>query len=201
MTTSTVDWNRYGGVVIALFGFVLTRQFVAQTIQLEHALSFVLLSLGPLVVGLGVSLYGVVLTVGPFSTRYARTVTIWCGLGTGSAVGLIAATQLEAMTLSGMVEPLEGLQPLVANLLLGGAVGGILIGDRAAQNRRKREEIERTANRAALVNRLLRHDVINAAAIIDGHAALLKDQPDRRRSVTTTENEPPQRVGDQTAGV
>jgi len=188
MTAATVDWNRYGGVAIAALGFVLTRQFVAQTIHVEHTLSFVLLSLGPLAVGLGVSLYGVVLAIGQFSPRYARTVTIWCGVGTAGAVGLIAATQLEAMTVGGMVEPLDGSQPLVANLLLGGAVGGILLGDRSAANSHKRREIERTANRAALVNRLLRHDVINAAAIIDGHAALLKDHPDRRQSVTAVDN-------------
>jgi len=34
----------------------------------------------------------------------------------------------------------------------------------------------------------LRHDVINAAAIIDGHAALLKDQPERRQSVAAVDN-------------
>lgn len=188
MTRATVDWNRYGGVAIAAVGFVLTRQFVAQTIQVEHTLSFLLLSLAPLAVGLGLSLYGVILAVGQFSPGYARTVTIWCGLGTVGAAGLIAATQLEAMTVGGMVEPLDGTQPLVANLLLGGAVGGMLIGDRSAANRRKRRELQRTANRAALVNRLLRHDVINAAAIIDGHAALLKDQPERRQSVAAVDN-------------
>ena len=188
MTGSAVSWNRYGGVAIAAVGFVLSRQFVAQTIQVEHTLSFVLLSLGPLAVGLGLSLYGVILAVGQFSTAYARTVTVWCGIGTVGAVGLIGATQLEAMTVGGMVEPLDGSQPLVANLLLGGAVGGILIGDRSAANRRKRREIRRTANRATLVNRLLRHDVINAAAIIDGHAALLKDQPERRQSVAAVDN-------------
>ena len=93
-STPTVRWNRYGGVAIALLGFVITRQFVAETLHTESTLSFVLLSLPPLVVGLGVTVYGVVLAVGRFSAEYVRTVTIWCGLGTGGVALLVALTQL-----------------------------------------------------------------------------------------------------------
>ena len=183
MSTPTHRWSRYGGVLIAILGFVITRQFVAQTVQPGSTLSFVVLSLLPLVVGLGVTVYGVILIVGRFSSLYVRTVTVWCVLGTGSVATLVALTQLTAVISGGTVDPLASSHLLVANLLLGGAVGGILIGDRSAANERKRRAIQRTANRATLVNRLLRHDVINAAAIVDGHAALLEAEPGRSESI------------------
>jgi hypothetical protein len=42
----------------------------------------------------------------------------------------------------------------------------------------------RGANRAKFINRLLRHEVLNAATIVDGHAELLReDGADRERSV------------------
>ena len=182
MSTPTVRWNRYGGVAIAVLGFVITRQFVAETVQTESTAAFLLVSLPPLVVGLGMTVYGVVLAVGQFSSVYLRTVTLWCGLGTLVAAGLVAVTQL-TMSYGSAVDLLASSQPLVANIVLSGAVAGIVVGDRSAANTRKRREIQRTANRAALVNRRLRHDVLNAAAIIDGHADLLAADPGRTNSV------------------
>jgi len=187
-STPTVRWNRYGGVAIALLGFVITRQFVTETITTESTLSFVLLSLPPLVVGLGVTVYDVILAVRRFSAEYVRTVTIWCGLGTGGVALLVALSQVSALVSGGSVDILGSSQLLVANLLLGGAVGGILIGDHSAANKRKRREIQRTANRATLVNRLLRHDVLNAAAIVDGHASLLGAEPGRTKSIQAVES-------------
>ncbi len=182
MSTPTIRWNRYGGVAVAVLGFVITRQFVAETVQTESTVAFMLVSLPPLVVGLTMALYGVVLVVGQFSPLYVRTVALWCGLGTLAAAGLIGVTQL-TMSYGGSVDLIGESRPLVANILLGGAVAGLVVGDRSAANTRKRREIQRTANRAALVNRLLRHDVLNAAAIIDGHANLLAAEQGRTNSV------------------
>lgn len=188
MSAPTVRWNRYGGSAIALLGFLITRQFVAQTMQTDSTLSFVLLSLPPLVIGLSLAVYGVVLAVGLFSPAYVRRVTLWCGLGTGGVALLLAATQVEAVAAGGHMAPLSDAPLLVGNLLLGGAVGGVVVGDRSAANSDKRAELRRTANRAALVNRLLRHEVINGATIIQGHASLLAEHPDRERSVEAITN-------------
>ena len=183
MSAPTVRWNRYGGTAIALLGFLITRQFVAQTMQTDSTLSFVLLSLPPLVIGLSLAVYGVVLAVGLFSPAYVRRVTLWCGLGTGGVALLLVATQVEAVVAGNHMAPLSDAPLLVGNLLLGGAVGGVVVGDRSAANSDKRAELRRTANRAALVNRLLRHEVINGATIIQGHASLLAELPARERSV------------------
>lgn len=63
----------------------------------------------------------------------------------------------------------------MSNALLGGAVGGALTGDRAGQNRRHRNEIELQAELALIANGLLRHEVLNATAIIDGYASLFEE--------------------------
>lgn len=184
MATPSTRWKRYGGFGIAAVGFLITRLFVAETISVNMPLSFLLVSLPPLLIGLGVTVFGVILAVGRFSPTYVRTVTIWCGLGVLGLVLLLIATQLRSILLDGMGSTLGNSELLVGNLLLGGAVIGILLGDRSAANARKRRQLKRTANRAAFVNRLLRHDVLNAAAIIEGHAGLLEETPDRSDSVT-----------------
>lgn len=169
-------------------GFLITRLFVAETISVDTPLSFFLVSLPPLLIGLSVTVFGVVLAVGRFSPTYVRTVTVWCGLGIIGLVLLLVATQLRSILLAGMETTLADSGLLVGNLLLGGAVIGLLLGDRSAANARKRRKLERTANRAAFVNRLLRHDVLNAAAIVEGHADLLAETPTRAGSVTAIDN-------------
>ena len=184
MTDISPHWNRIGGFAIAGLGFLITRLYVAETIRVGEPLAFGLVSLPPLVIGLGLTVFGVVLAVGQFSPGYVRTVTLWCGFGTVGLAALLVATQLSSIIQDGMMATLTASQLLIGNLLLGGAVVGVLLGDRSAANARKRAEIRRTANRAAFVNRLLRHDVLNAAAIIEGHAGLLTDSPDRPESVS-----------------
>jgi signal transduction histidine kinase len=188
MATPSPRWKRYGGFGIATIGFLLTRIFVAETISVNMPLSFLFVSLPPLLIGLGVTVFGVILAVGRFSPTYVRTVTIWCGLGVFGLVLLLIATQFRSILAEGMGTTLGDAELLVGNLLLGGAVGGLLLGDRSAANARKRRKLKRTANRAAFVNRLLRHDVLNAAAIIEGHADLLAETPTRTESVTAIDN-------------
>lgn len=184
MTEVFPHWNRLGGFVIAGLGFLITRLYVAETTVIGEPITFGFVSLPPLVIGLGLTVYGVILAVGRFSPLYVRTVTLWCIFGIVALVVLLVVTQLGAILQEGMMPMLTDSSLFIGNLLLGGAVVGILIGVRSAQNARKRREIRRTANRAAFVNRLLRHDVINAATIIEGHANLLTETPDRDESVS-----------------
>lgn len=173
-------WVRYGGVVVAVMGFGITRIFVSEALYLESSLTYLISGLVPLVVGLGLTVYGVALAVGPFSRAYANTVAAWCVIGTVGMlliVGISAVDVLATGVQDGVV--IESRQ-LAANVLLGGAVGGVLIGTRSATNRRQRREIRRQVNRTLLFNRLLRHEVTNAATIIEGYSNLLRgdDAPD-----------------------
>lgn len=174
--------GRYGGVVVAGIGFVISRVFVAEAVTFSGGPLPVVATTGSLVGGLAVSVAGVALAVGAFDTAYVTDISRGCLLGTGVMAVTIAVTV--AATGIGMVGEAVGSRLLVANVLLAGAVGGMVNGHRRASLRTRTKAIARGANRARFINRLLRHDVLNAATIIDGHAELLRtDDGDRDRSV------------------
>lgn len=171
---------QYGGLIVALSGFGLTRLFVAETLQVEDELPFLIVGMIPLVVGLLLTVYGVALAVGPFSSKYANTVARWHVLGIGVIAVVFAITAIDQSLRGGRfgVGQMESL--FVANVLLGGAVGGTLTGIRSGKILHQRRELRRSANRALLVNRLLKHEVLNAITIISGHADLLNGKNDSR---------------------
>ena len=174
--------GRYGGPIVAGLGFVITRFFVAEAVTLSAGPVAVVATVGSLVVGLALAVAGVALAVGAFSTAYVADVSRGCLLGTGAMTAALAVTV--AATGVDMVGAAIGTQLLVANVLLAGAVGGMVNGHRKASLRRRRATIMRSANRARFINRLLRHEVLNAATIVDGHAELLRgDGENRDRSV------------------
>lgn len=200
VTASSDRWLRYEGLLVAIIGFGVTRLFVAGTLQTTGSVVFVVGGLASLVVGLALTIYGVMLAVGTFSREYVADVARWCVLGTtGMLLVLILSVSESALTGRGFEVVAES-PILVANVVLGGAVGGVLIGNRSAKNRRQRGEVRRRANQEQLVNRILRHEVINAAAIIEGYASQLNattqsnsaEQSDSEQSprVNATEIEP-----------
>lgn len=174
---------RPSGVVVAVLGFAITRFVVAGTLQVDSLLSFGI-TIAPLLVGFGLTVFGIVLAVGGFSRGYANTVALWTVLGSGVMVAVLGLTALGA-TLEGQggFGMLRDSQLLVANTILGGAVGGALTGDRAALGRNQRNEIELQAELAMLTNERLRHEVLNAATVIDGYAALFETDEATQRDV------------------
>lgn len=174
--------GRYGGPVVAGLGFVITRFFVAETVVLSGGPIAVAATVGSLVVGLALTVSGVALTVGAFSSAYVADISRGCLIGIGATTAALAVTV--AATGLDVLGAAIGTRLLVANVLLTGAVGGMVDGHRKASLRRRRATVMRGANQARFINRLLRHEVLNAAAIIDGHAELLRgDDADRNRSV------------------
>ena len=174
--------GEYGGQIVAGLGFVITRFFVAEAVVISGGPLAVAATVGSLVVGLVLTIAGVALAVGAFSSSYVADISRGCLLGVGAVTAALALTVAAAGV--DMVGAAIGTRLLVANVLLVGAVGGMLNGHRKASLRRRRTTIMRGANRARFINRLLRHEVLNAATIIDGHAELLRgDGADRDRSV------------------
>lgn len=178
---------RLGGVAVAGVGFGVTRLFVVEAVQTESTFAFVFAGLLPLMVGLGVTAYGVGLAVGSFSREYVVTVTRWCLLGTAVMLGVLAVTSLSAMGNAGARAVFSASPLLAANVLLAGTVGGIVLGIRSARAGRQQGHIRRQANRALLLDRLLRHEVINAVTIIRGNARLLGDDGPATGAVDTVE--------------
>lgn len=98
---------------------------------------------------------------------------------------MVAVLALTAFGASDGLETLRNSQLLVANALLGGAVGGALTGDRTGLNRRQREEIELQAELAHIANGLLRHEVLNATSIVNGYTSLFNSgEPPSETDVT-----------------
>ncbi|GAB3682556.1 ATP-binding protein [Salinarchaeum chitinilyticum] len=166
---------RLSGFGLALLAFGLTRFLVAGAIQAEVD-TFVFAILVPLSAGLGLTVFGVAIGVGAVSHAYARTVWRWTALGTFAMVLVLFSTALNTV-LQG--EPLDQLWEqsgiVIANVLLGGAILGAIVGDRSAKNRRTNEQLIQYAERAMLVNRLLRHEILNTASIVRGYADGLED--------------------------
>ncbi|SFC62698.1 Signal transduction histidine kinase [Halobiforma haloterrestris] len=169
---------RLEGLLVALLGFGLTRLVVAETLRTETAVPFLVVGTVPLVVGLGLAVFGVVLAVGAFRRSYVRTVAGWTVLGTAAMTVVLGLTAAEAALRGDPVVIVSENSVLVANVLLGGAVGGALTGDRSAANRHRRREVERQVDQAVLINRVLRHEVLNSATIVRGYSELLPQRSD-----------------------
>jgi len=169
----------FSGLFIALLGFFLTR-FTVTLAATDTGVQFLFAGIVPLVLGLSLAAFGVVLTVGEYDTAFVRTTALWSLLGTLTMLLFIVLTLLgsepEAFT---SLDALRS-QTILSNFLIGGAVGGTMTGLYAAQNRRHRSELGRQANRLVLLNRLLRDQVINAATAIKGHKQVLEGTYDQR---------------------
>lgn len=180
---------RLGGLLVAGIGFAITRLFVVEAVQADTTLSFLFAGILPLSLGLGLVAYGVGLGVGSFRREYVLTVGRWCALGTGASVSVLLVTSAESMMgASSGVQLVTGSPLLTANVLLGGSIGGVLVGNRSATTDRQQRQIERQANRALLLDRLLRHEVINAVTIVRGNANLLSEIDDESRAVAAIED-------------
>ncbi|MFB6284338.1 MAG: sensor histidine kinase [Halobacteria archaeon] len=170
------SWFRVGGLIVAGVGFAVTRVFVAASLSRDAGfLYFVAADLTPLVVGLALTVYGIVLSIGPYTSKYANRVAKWCLVGFFGMTGVVMASVLTSQLTPHPGGGNHRFQVLLANVVLAGAVGGVLIGVRSASNIRHRKEVKRQANRGVLLNRLLRHEVVNAATVVRGHASIIKN--------------------------
>lgn len=160
-----------GGFLIALVAFVLTRTLLVGVVYNSPTSSILgtLLQLVPLVVGLGVVIYGVNLAVSTHDRAYARTVATWFLVG---SAGIFAMVALGAVESSDPVATLSS-DIVVANAILGGGTGGILVGIRSARDERRQQSLSRQSDQIVLLNRILRHEILNAITAIRGHVGLL----------------------------
>ena len=171
----------YGGLVIAALGFVLTR-FTVTLAFYEDPIRFYVGGVVPLVLGLGLAAFGVALVVADVDPSLVRTTARWCVVGTGGMLVLVVLT-LVGSNLEGMAD-LQTVrsQTYLSNFLIGGSVGGTLTGLYAARNRRQRRALEQQSNRLEVLNRMLRHEVLNSVQVIRGYAGLSSDESSDARS-------------------
>jgi signal transduction histidine kinase len=172
----------YSGLVIAGVGFFLTRFTVTLAIY-EDPVRFYLAGVVPLLLGLGLAAFGVALVVADVDASLVRTTARWCVVGAGGMLVLVVLTLLGSTP--GGVPGLDAVrsQTYLSNFLIGGSVGGTLTGLYASRNRRQHSELQQQANRLEVLNRMLRHEVLNSVNIIRGYATLDRDTPDAREII------------------
>jgi two-component system OmpR family sensor kinase len=174
----------YSGLVIAGIGFFLTRFTVTLAIY-ESPVRFYLAGIVPLVLGLGLAAFGVALTVADVDPRLVRTAAIWCVIGGSTMLVLVVLTLLGSS--EGMSPHLHAVRSrtYLANFLIGGSLGGTLTGLYAARDRFRRESLEHQTNRLKVLNRMLRHEVLNDVTAIKGYAAVIDSVAEKAESVIT----------------
>jgi signal transduction histidine kinase len=156
-----------GGLVIAAVGFGLTRYTVLESLRPDASIVGFLVSEAPaLVAGFGLTAFGVGVAISSRDPGRSRLVASWCLLGTAAMGGVIALTYAADWPVA--LSTAES--RLIANALVGGAVGGTLTGVRSAATRRHRRDVARQADRLTVLNRLLRHEVLNKVNVIAGYA-------------------------------
>jgi len=159
----------YSGLVIAGLGFFFTRFTVTLAIY-GDTVRFYLAGIVPLVLGLGLAVFGVALTVSGADPTLVRTTALWCVIGASTMLVLVVLT-LVGSTTGGFPELATiRSQAYLSNFLIGGSVGGTLIGLYASRNRRQRYSLRQQTHRLKVLNRLMRHEVLNAVAVIGGYA-------------------------------
>lgn len=168
LSDATIPRLDVGGLVVAAVGFGLTRYTVLETLRPDVSVVSFLVSEAPvLAAGFGLTAFGVGVAINSRGPAHSRTIAGWCLVGTagmGAAVALTYAADWPVV-----LSPSES--QLIANALVGGAVGGTLTGVRSAAIRRHRRDVARKADRLTVLNRLLRHEVLNKLNVISGYAA------------------------------
>jgi len=167
---------KFAGVLVGLVAFALTRFVVAEAMSPTASVTGFLLGQGPfLIAGLGVSLVGVGLAVSTVEERYANTVALWALIGAGVMGFVLASSVLEASYRVGTMSAVD--VRLGSKVLIGGLVGGTLTGFTIARNRRHQAALDHQNDRLVVLNRLLRHHVLNKANIIGGYSKRDGDIP------------------------
>ena len=165
-----------GGLVVAVVGFLLSRFAVLESASPRAMVPSFLVGEGlSMVLGLGLSVAGVALAVSSHSTRYVNTVAKWCVLGLAGAGLLIGSVLLNTRMAESSVAMTGGVP---ARTLVGGAIAGVAIGASSARADRGRREIRAYADRLTVLNRILRHEVLNKVNVIQGYAGLSEDRGD-----------------------
>lgn len=174
MTDDVRTRVKFGGFVVAGIGFGLTRVTVLESINQQGSLTqFVLGDLLPLALGLGLVVFGIGLAVSTYERWYVNVVARWCVLGTLSMFAIVGVSVLSSAEYE-MADVVGTMSVgFVTNSVIGGAVGGTLVGVRSAANTRQRRRLQRQATQGTILNRILRHEVLNATNIIRGWADVI----------------------------
>ena len=171
----------YSGIVVAGIGFFVTRFTVTLTIYTDP-IRFYVAGIVPLSIGLGLAAFGVALAVADVDPAVVRRTALWCVLGTG-AMFVFALLTLFGSSGGPMAVSSPFFRSYLSNFLIGGSLGGTLTGLYAARNSQQRRQLRQHSNRLVVLNRMLRHEVLNAVTAIRGFTSIEGDLSGRAGEV------------------
>jgi signal transduction histidine kinase len=170
------------GLVVAGIGFFVTRFTVTLTLYTDDPTRFYVAGVVPLAIGLGLAAFGVALAVADVDPAVVRTTALWCVLGT-AAMFVFAILTLVGSAGGPMAISSPFFRSYLSNFLIGGSVGGTLTGLYAARNSQQRRQLRQHSNRLVVLNRMLRHEVLNALTAIRGFTSIDGDLSGRAGDV------------------
>lgn len=178
-----VKWR---GVSLALIAFAWTRFQMVEALYgtTGGALHTTILPLALLSLGLAIVVYGVNLAVSTHSPTYVNTVF------TGYLLGTVGMVALAGGSMLGAGHALDEIyhSSVFTSSVVGGGIAGITIGHFAARTAIQRRSLDRHRDRSVLLNRLLRHEILNSLTAIQGHSSLLAAGKDAGDSAAAVES-------------
>jgi signal transduction histidine kinase len=139
----------------------------------ETFLSFVLGIIIPMISASGVAVGGFWLWQQDLKDRLALSVGLWCALG-AAILALAGAFVIIYQQQYGVM--MDERPFIIANGASGGALIGFVTGVYNIRQRQAQARADRLTQRLTVVNRVLRHDIRNSAAVIRGNANLLTNE-------------------------
>jgi len=174
------------GLVIAVVAFVLTRFFLVDISSVGSGIGLlrVGLSVVPMLLGFAIIVFGVSLSVSTHSRAFARRVAGYYLLSIAVMVLLlVVGTAAEGLSLAAFLR-----SDIVGSALVASGGSGLFLGLQSARSRRQRRDLRQHAEQATLLNRLLRHEILNSVTAIRGHGELLANGGDPERSWDAVRN-------------
>lgn len=162
------------GVVAGLGVFFVVRHLAGAGAEPAaaglHDVPFVLLSAAVLYAGCWLLRWEV-------PHRQVARVALW------SLAGFLALVAIGVWLGGGRAVATQGAASIALDVGTVGASSGLLVGLEGERRRRRLEgdaglAVERAEERVAFINRMLRHHLLNGAAVVRGHAELLADEPE-----------------------
>jgi len=162
-----------GLAVILAFGGSLYLAHLDHAITSEESLQAILLGVFvPALSAVAIIAVATWLWLGDVDGVSVGRIAVWCVIGGAVVAGGAALTVLyEAAEGVRMSDPLW----VVLNAASGGGVVGIVIGFYEGRQRHARRRAARREQQLTVLDRLLRHDLRNAANVISGRAELIAD--------------------------
>ncbi len=171
----------YSGLVVAAIGFFVTRFTVTLTLY-SDPMRFYVAGVVPLAIGLGLAAFGVALAIADVEPSVVRTTALWCVLGTATMC-IFAVLTLFGSGGGPMAVSSPFFRSYLSNFLIVGSAGGTLTGLYAARNSQQRRQLRQHSNRLVVLNRMLRHEVLNALTAIRGFTSIEGDLSGRAGEV------------------